>query len=47
MAVPCFDYVEEREQLNQWAEKKGAAGLMEYWKENNRVSLDGKPTNIV
>lgn len=47
MAVPCFDYVEEREQLNQWAEKKGAAGLREYWKENNRVSLDGKPTNIV
>ena len=46
MAVPCFEYIEEREQLNDWAEKKGEEGIKEYWKEKNQVSLDGKPTNI-
>ena len=47
MAVPYFDYVEEREQLNTWAVKKGAEGLQEYWQEKNEVSLDGRATNIV
>jgi len=46
MAVPCFDYVEERELLNQWAEKKGEEGIREYWREKNQTSLDGKPINI-
>ena len=46
MAVPCFDYVEERVLLNQWAEKKGEEGLKAYWREKNEMSLDGKPTNI-
>ena len=46
MAVPCFDYVEERTLLNQWAEKKGEEGIREYWREKNRISLDGKPINI-
>jgi hypothetical protein len=47
MAVPFFDYVEEREQLKIWAEKKGEQGLKEYWKIKNQISIDGKPTNIV
>ena len=47
MAVPYFDYVEEREQLKTWAVKKGEEGLKEYWQEKNEVSLDGKTTNIV
>jgi len=46
MAVPFFDYVEEREQLRKWATKKGDAGIKEYWLEKNQVSLDGKPTYI-
>ncbi len=46
MAVPFFDYVDEREQLNSWAVKKGEAGIKEYWLEKNQVSLDGKPTHI-
>jgi hypothetical protein len=46
MAVPCFDYVEERALLNQWAEKKGEEGIREYWREKNQISLDGKPINI-
>jgi len=47
MAVPFFDYVEERDQLTNWALKKGEKGLEEYWQDKNQQSLDGKPTNIM
>lgn len=46
MAVPFLDYVEEREQLQEWASKKGDTGIKEYWLAKNQVSLDGKPTHI-
>jgi pyridoxamine 5'-phosphate oxidase-like protein len=46
MAVPLFDYVEERNQLNNWASKKGDDGIKEYWLEKNQISLDGKSTYI-
>lgn len=45
--VPFFDYVEEREQLKNWAVKKGEDGIKEYWEKRNQVSLDGKSTNIM
>lgn len=47
MGVPLFDYVEDREQLNNWAMKKGDEGLKTYWQDKNRFSLDGKPTHIM
>lgn len=47
MAVPFFNYIGEREQLNEWARKKGTEGIREYWKDKNRISLDGVPTGIV
>lgn len=47
MAVPFFDYVGEREQLNAWAVKKGTEGIHNYWKDRNQVSLDGQPTGIL
>ena len=47
MGVPFFDYVEEREDLNRWALKKGEEGLKKYWQEKNQRSIDGKPTNIM
>lgn len=46
MAVPFFDYQGEREQLNQWANKKGEADIRHYWREKNRFSLDGIATGI-
>jgi hypothetical protein len=46
MGVPFFDYQEERQQLNRWAEKKGEQGIRQYWTEKNAVSLDGKTTGI-
>lgn len=47
MAVPFFDFREERDQLRQWAEKKGNDGIQSYWEQKNQVSLDGRPTKIV
>ncbi len=47
MAVPYFDFAGEREQLNEWAVKKGEAGIRQYWADRNSVSLDGLPTRIV
>lgn len=47
MAVPFFDYVGEREQLNDWARKKGVEGVHHYWKDRNQLSLDGQPTGII
>ena len=47
MAVPLFDFVEQREQLSGWAKKRGEQGIAEFWQERNQQSLDGKPTNII
>ncbi|MGD8587554.1 MAG: pyridoxamine 5'-phosphate oxidase family protein [Chromatiales bacterium] len=44
--VPLFDYRGERDELREWAKKKGENGIKAYWQERNRVSLDGKPTGI-
>lgn len=46
MGVPLFDYAGERDQLLNWAEKKGTQGVREYQLEKNSLSLDGKPTGI-
>lgn len=46
MAVPLFEYVEDREALNDWARRKGQAGISQYWQEKNVTSLDGKTTGI-
>jgi len=44
MNVPLFEFVGPRDQLVRWAEKKGEAGLEEYWREKNMKSIDGFPT---
>ncbi len=46
-AVPFMDYVEDRTALSKWADKRGDAGIREYWKEKNQLSLDGKPTGVL
>jgi Pyridoxamine 5'-phosphate oxidase len=45
--VPLFDYVEERQTLTRWAASKGDAGLEEYRRLKNSVSIDGLPTGLV
>src|SRR3954462_6075847 len=44
--VPFFDYQGEREQLIEWAEKKGPEGLIAYRAEKNQRSIDGLPTGL-
>lgn len=44
--VPLYEYKSERNLLDQWVENKGRAGIEQYWKEKNKMSLDGKPTGI-
>ncbi len=47
MSIPLFDYVGERDQLTNWAEKRGEAGIREYWEDKNQFSLDGIATHII
>ena len=46
-SVPLFEYVEDRSTLIKWTEKIGDAGIKKYQHDNNLVSIDGKPTNLV
>lgn len=47
MSVPLLEFQGEREQLNRWALAKGQAGLHDYWRQKNQVSLDGFPSHIL
>ncbi len=47
MAVPYFDFNEQRDQLKLWAEKKGDEGIAQVWEDLNQKSVDGKPTRIL
>jgi hypothetical protein len=46
-AVPMYTYQGERDTLARWAEKKGAVGLLDYWREKNQASIDGLPTGLL
>lgn len=45
--VPNFNYIGERESLNDWANAKGEEGIRNYWAAKNQESIDGIPTGIV
>ena len=47
MSVPFFDYLNDREQLTNWAEAKGHEGIQEYWRNRNQHSIDNMDTHIV
>lgn len=47
MSIPYFDYVGERESLNDWARAKGEDGIRQYWSQKNQVNIDGLPTYII
>ncbi len=46
-AVPRYVYAGERDTLARWAEKKGAQGLLDYWREKNQTSIDGLPSGLL
>lgn len=41
--VPLMDHVQQRDELIQWATRKGEAGLWEYQEKNNTRSIDDLP----
>jgi hypothetical protein len=41
--VPLMPFEAHRENLDHWAEQKGAGGLASYRSEHNELSLDGLP----
>lgn len=45
--VPLFRYEGQRDFLNDWAMRKGEAGIEQYWREKNQFSIDQLPTHIV
>jgi len=45
-AVPRMDYIEDRDLLPKWAEKKGPAKLAEYRRAKNARSIDGLETPV-
>ena len=46
MAVPFFEFTDERRELANWAEKQGDDRLLNYRKEKNARSIDGFITGI-
>ncbi|MGB3800793.1 MAG: pyridoxamine 5'-phosphate oxidase family protein, partial [Lewinella sp.] len=46
MAVPLMDFLDDRDALDNWAERQGEEGLHEYHQKKNRFTLDGLPTGI-
>lgn len=45
-AVPLFDYVADRPNLQVWAAHQGEDGMDEYRRQKNAVSIDGLPTGM-
>lgn len=45
-AVPFFDNPRERDTLTKWSDDKGEDGILAYWDEKNRATIDGADTGI-
>ena len=46
MGIPLYDYKSQRSALIEWAEERGEAGVEEYWRKKNQLSIDGMPTGL-
>ncbi|VAX37995.1 hypothetical protein MNBD_UNCLBAC01-2083 [hydrothermal vent metagenome] len=46
-SIPFYEFKGDRNQLIEWAEKKGEQGVRKYWEENNQISIDGLETKIL
>ena len=42
--VPLYEFVEERDQLLRWAERKGPEGIAAFTQKHIATSIDGLPT---
>ena len=41
--MPLYEFTGHRQQLTDWAEKKGPDGVAEYQAKKNAASIDGLP----
>jgi hypothetical protein len=44
--VPFYEYVGERDVLENWAKHKGEEGIVEYQAQKNALSIDGLPALV-
>ena len=44
--VPLYEYQAQRQEMIDWAAKKGVAGMKTYQQQKNRVSIDGLATPL-
>jgi len=44
--VPLYDFVEQREDLTNYYDKRNDDDYKRYMKKNNQLSFDGKPTKL-
>jgi hypothetical protein len=47
MAVPLYDFREQRSDLINWATKQGVDGMQDYRRRKNVTSIDGLPTGLI
>ena len=45
-SVPKYKFIEQRQTLIDWSNKKGKNGIKKYQQDNNIISLDNKPTGL-
>ncbi len=45
--VPLYDYVADRDMLNNWNANMSSEAIRDYWRENNQLSIDNRPTHIM
>ena len=46
MAVPLYEYQEQRDLLIDWAAKRGPEAMKEYRRQKNVTSIDGLPSGL-
>lgn len=46
LGIPLYEPLGQREQLVEWARKKGSQGIQDYQQQKNRVSIDGLATPL-
>jgi len=45
--VPLCASQENRTLIDDWAEAKGADGVVRYWEQKNQTTIDGLPTHVL
>lgn len=44
--VPLMEFISERDELNEWADRLGEEGIRDYWEKENLKTIDGIDTGM-